>query len=1441
MDGDMAETLEEFVSGPLVTWVQTLEALMDSRSDQPPSPLGEKRHGGPQEYFLKLVGGDFLIHIMEIIDLIPGGAQPPWREQSDEAQRLQMLQTVLQRLRKFYQNDSQQLILSSPPNVYLLARDPLTAQAVGEMKKLMLLLLGSAVQCERRDEIIGLIQTLDIGTQAALASAIQEVTQEPKNVLRLQWKQLGPSEMEELLWNMVSRTRELVHERDAGLEKLWELQEGRELPPVPPPESCRQHLGVQLAESRAQVRRLQHELEEKMEELLDQEDELKNLERQLQKLRQENRELVGKARLTGQYQDELDALKEKTLRMERLQAELTALRERLPALEQCRAQLREEREFSQALLETKAMLEGKLEAARTQGKHLNQLEKERLRLQSCLSQTQEEQDQLYHQTEELLRENLALKSQLRRSLGESLNALRAEEIERDWAPDEPFEGPVLLSCEVKEAGRLLALERENQDLRRQLEEALEDPSKSRDLEAESKNAVLDEELESRQSRVEPEAGKQAADLTDCFPEAQKQREGKALAPERRASQGLRQETEAALSEARTLLREAEHQQEAESRGAMGLEDRLRSLQEAHANTLEEREGEHERWRLETERLVEEVQALEREQAALRAGSQALQAAATLAELELGEARQSLQGERLQGAQLAQKARRLEEDLCEARREMEGLQRSLEQQKVTLPQMEVEKGALGEMLSQAEDQRRQLEKANRRLKAQTQAQEEALAAQGLHLVHLEAQSRQQATELGSLREATQRLRELEQECASLREQLDSKREASAILEEELQKEKAEGKEREAILAQLREQLLKKEESPQVGTQSRPPSQEKQEEHSNGKELELEGENSALRRQLEELHAFKQQHANNGQDGWMDGWMDGWTAFKLIPTYGNPMNRVFMANSSLAVPLLSEEPPVTQGTEGQSEQEPDLLPFQVNTRSEALSARIIEVERRNAVLQAEKSALTGHLGQLESQVGSLQVALLGLQAQSADAKEESGRWQAQNSTLQAEATSLRSQQALLESQLLELRQRLSVLEAEVRGVQQEREEWRGRYDALLRDHDRLTVLHERQGADLEGLLGKHVSLKGALRGLEQEHREVQARHRELLGQKAGLEQREAKLQGQKDSLEEAERDHQGLVAQHSSLKEEHERVKQALAQAERAWDDLQGELRGTRNRVTSLQLEQARLEAESTALTEQNRQLDMALGRLSTQCELLGQLKGNQEEENRHLLQEIQALSRENRHLLEHSMESREHFQEEQRQYLDKLGELRREKQKLVEKIMDQYRVLEPALPRGKKSNWITEKIRKLMKTRREAPREQLRPMAEGAGSSESLTGQEGHGADGTVSSTPGSPAPLHKASSTLSILDAQQVHFRRHRLSSRMPVVEHPGEAQDTPRQRFRQRRLGMLGGSHEEAAAVAAAAEWEIPSQISTSDKEERGEIRGPPMGEEEQGPKCLL
>ncbi|KAM6434816.1 coiled-coil domain-containing protein 88B [Liasis olivaceus] len=1321
MDKDALEAMEEFLTGPLVTWMQTLENLVGGSLNQPPQGEEELK-----DYFLKLINGDFLHQVIEMIDLIPRGPPSLWRDENREDQRLQMLQIVLQRLKSFYRNELHQVILSPPPNLHLMAREPFTAQAVREMKKLMRLLLGSAVQCEQRDVFIGRIQSLEIGVQAALASLIEEMTQEPENVLGLQWREMDPSGMEQLLGDLVARVQKLVSERDAGLEQLWELQQKQRPPSAPQLESNHSHLGVQLAGSQAQVRRLHGELERKMEELLDQQEESKNLEQELRKMRQENRALAGEVRQARLYQDELDALREKAFRAEKLQSELTATRERISALDRCRAQLKEERDFSKALLEAKAMMEGELEAAYARGQRLSQVEKENLRLQNHLNQIQEERDRLSCQLEEILRENLVLKKQLQETLENSLKGLWSED--SDWNANEFPQVPLLLDCEMKEADRLPALEKENQE-RRWFQIAL----KAKNIE-DLQVATLD-----GTGRLPNQEEQQNSDLQDYKPGVQVHQknidgpletvEGQALKQEAETSVA---EMEAALTEARMLLWQAERKREAESSHATSLEEKLRNIERAYGEAQEECD----RWHSEAERLMEEIQALEREKETLKAGSQALQDAATQAEVDLSQAQHSLQKERLQGARLAQKLQLTEEDLGEAQQELKSLQRSLEQHRVTLAQLETEKGALEEALSQVERCRRQLDKDSWRLKAKTQAQEEALAEQGRHLALLEAQTRQQASELSSLQEALQRLRELEQESASLRKQLEAKDKAAAILEEELGRAKARPSERAATAGELDDRPLKEPQNPQPGTGSR--------------------------------------DAEPGSS--CDGKPEG----ALV------------------------RPP----------EEPQLLKEQL-------------VQNQNAALQAEKSAFTGRLAQLESLASSLETVLLGLRWQSLEAKEEGEKQQPQNSA---------AQQTVLERRLSEVQQRLEYHEAETRTARQELEERRERYESLRRDHDRLLLLHRQQGDDLEKALGEHASLKAALRGLEKEQRELEGRYHQLLGQKASLELREVALQDQKERLELAERQHQDLAEQHANLKEEHERIKQALVQTERAQDDLQGELQGMRNRVTGLQLEQAKLEAESTALKEQNQQLDTALGRLSTQCELLVQLKGKQEEENRHLLQEIQMLSKENRQLLERSMENREHFQEEQRQYQDKLGELRREKQKLVEKIMDQYRVLEPALPRGKKSNWIAGKIRRLMRLRREQPR----PLAEGAGSSsESLTGQEEHGLDSRASSCPSSPALLRKASSVVSIPDGQQAHFRRCRLSSRMPVAEssgfREGEDQDTPRQRFRQRRVGILWGSLEEPAVPVG--ESEPPSQMSTASKEQRG--RPPEEEDQLQGVYC--
>ncbi|KAI2663246.1 Girdin [Labeo rohita] len=308
---------------------------------------------------------------------------------------------------------------------------------------------------------------------------------------------------------------------------------------------------------------------------------------------------------------------------------------------------------------------------------------------------------------------------------------------------------------------------------------------------------------------------------------------------------------------------------------------------------------------------------------------------------------------------------------------------------------------------------------------------------------------------------------------------------------------------------------------------------------------------------------------------------------------------------------------------------------------LKDRLIEVERNNATLQAEKQALQTQLQTLQAQSDGLQAQIIALQQQTASLQESNTALQTHNAQLQRERQSS---------------------EAEREGAIREREDLRTVNELLLRDHERLSVLHERQAAELEVLSHRYSTMENSHRTLDIEHRSLEDRYNTLLQQRA--------------QLEGLNQTYQKLLAENEGLQVEHKSIKTQL---------------------NSCKLEQTQLESELSKLKEQNQQLEISSIKLANQCELLTQLKGNLEEENRHLLDQIQSLMLQNRTLLDQTMESKDLFHVEQRQYIDKLNELRRQKEKLEEKIMDQYKFYDPSPPR-RRGNWITLKMRKLIKTR-----------------------------------------------------------------------------------------------------------------------------------------------
>uniref|UniRef100_A0A096M9D4 Coiled-coil domain containing 88B n=1 Tax=Poecilia formosa TaxID=48698 RepID=A0A096M9D4_POEFO len=461
------------------------------------------------ERYKRLTNGIFLNEVMRIIDPNPKVERLYNSEKDDHMLRVQNFSILNRHLRAFYQEDLQQLILMPLPNVAILGQDPLTAvisvsseAAVEELRRLLLLLLGCAVQCENKETFIQQIQSLDIETQAAIAICIQQVTQDPRAVLPLQWEELVEAEGAELqlvFSSMAKQVQSLLAQRDTHLEvrmvtnrgittffqeKIWErethgdstqTQLGGHLDDQP------QSLTLQLADSKAKLRRLKQQLEDKGDQILDCKQEIQTMEDQLKKLQKENRSLQNEVRGMRTLRDELDCARERAARTEQLQVELQSCKHRLRSLELTRTQLKEQQHLCAALQETKSLLEEQLADSRARCSSIRELEKDNLLLRQRIMDVEAERDTERQRVDELLEMNMSLEADLRQRStskggGSPPNVaihqrFLQSELDSDEEPCQLIDQKPL-SVEVGEAStlRLLGAEQENAELRRRLEE-----------------------------------------------------------------------------------------------------------------------------------------------------------------------------------------------------------------------------------------------------------------------------------------------------------------------------------------------------------------------------------------------------------------------------------------------------------------------------------------------------------------------------------------------------------------------------------------------------------------------------------------------------------------------------------------------------------------------------------------------------------------------------------------------------------------------------------------------------------------------------------------------------------------------------------------------------------------------------------------------------------
>ncbi|XP_033257196.2 protein Hook homolog 2 isoform X13 [Orcinus orca] len=349
--------------GSLLTWLQTFHV---------PPPCTS-----PQE----LSSGLAVAYVLNQID--PSWFNEAWLQGiSDDPgpnRRLKVnnLKTILQSLVEYSQDVLGHPILEQHlPDVSLIGEfsDP------EELGKLLQLVLGCAISCEKKQEHIQRIMTLEESVQHVVMEAIQESR-------RYYFLSEEADEGDELRQRCLDLERQLVLLSEEKQSLVQENEVLRERVGRSEGEGATGLTSKKLLLLQSQLEQLQEEnfrLESGRE---DERVRCAELEREVAELQQRNQELTSLAQEAQALKDEMDELRQSSERAGQLEATLSSCRRRLGELRELRRQVRQLEERNAGHAERTRQLEEELRRA---GSLRVQLEAERRQVQELQGQRQEE-------------------------------------------------------------------------------------------------------------------------------------------------------------------------------------------------------------------------------------------------------------------------------------------------------------------------------------------------------------------------------------------------------------------------------------------------------------------------------------------------------------------------------------------------------------------------------------------------------------------------------------------------------------------------------------------------------------------------------------------------------------------------------------------------------------------------------------------------------------------------------------------------------------------------------------------------------------------------------------------------------------------------------------------------------------------------------------------
>ncbi|XP_024128660.1 protein Hook homolog 2 isoform X2 [Oryzias melastigma] len=346
----------------LLTWLQTFQVpSCSSKSD--------------------LTSGVAIAHVLHRID--PSWFNETWlgriKEESGANWRLKVsnLKKILKSMMEYYQDVlSHQVSDEHLPDVSLIGE----MGDVTELGKLVQLVLGCAVSCEKKQEQIQQIMTLEESVQHVVMTAIQELlakepSSEPGSPETYgdfdfqSRKYYFLSEEPEEKDNLSQRCRDLQHQLSLSLEEKASMQ--AEIRSLKERLSCCDSLDVSATAITGKKLLL---LQSQMEQLQEENDRLESsrddirvraemLEREVVDLLQRNEELTSLAQEAQAFKDEMDILRHSSDRVNQLEAMVETYKRKLEDLGDLRRQVRLLEERNTVYMQRTCELEEELRRA----------------------------------------------------------------------------------------------------------------------------------------------------------------------------------------------------------------------------------------------------------------------------------------------------------------------------------------------------------------------------------------------------------------------------------------------------------------------------------------------------------------------------------------------------------------------------------------------------------------------------------------------------------------------------------------------------------------------------------------------------------------------------------------------------------------------------------------------------------------------------------------------------------------------------------------------------------------------------------------------------------------------------------------------------------------------------------------------------------------------